>query len=1154
MYRIFDRYDYDAASVLGIGGMGTVYRGKDTLTNQWVAIKHLKPEIVKTHSALVERFRREGEALRELNHPNIVKMLEAGKCENDHYLVMEFVPSGSLRDLLDKTPRLIVQRALYIALDLADALTRAHRLNILHRDIKPANVLLAEDGTPRLTDFGVARTGTSDMTQAGQLVGTLAYISPEALMGEKLDERHDIWAFGVMLFEMLAGERPFKSDLVAPLITEITTQPIPDLQALRPDVPLALVDLIYRMLQRNPENRIRSVRMVGAELEEIIHSGGSRLPAVIPTTQARFVGSTPTSQLNAQPRTPTPSSMVPRGANRVVNFPAMPTPFVGRERELAALSTLIEDPSKRLITLVGAGGVGKTRVAMQAAQAAAALFADGVYFVPLSALEKPELVTTRVAEVLEFAFSGTRDPEEELVEYMQDKRMLLVLDNMEHLVAGAAVLAEGLTYMPYVKMLVTSRERLRLSGEHVYELDSMSVPRADLPLQELHHQPSVMLFMSGANRVSADFKLDEHTAPAVVKTIQLVQGMPLGIELAAGWLEMLPIDEIAQEIEKSLDFLETDMRDMPERHRSIRAVFEYSWNLMSQEEKDAFKRLSLFRGGFERNAAHEVMATSLRTLTALVNKSVLYRQADGRYHVAKLLRQYAQEQFSKDPNAPQFYEAYVSYYATLIEQLRYKFDSKQGVKALQIVEDELPNLRHAWQIGMEQRLMPQLERMSTPLLSYYLARSMFAESIVNFGEYERLLAGMGLTHTRDYWRALNAQALILGRIGNYIESQKISEEALALARKLQDPQAIGSELNNMLYASMMRGRFDEGRIYGEEALEIGLELRNDYMNGITRGNLAYLEFMAGNLNKARQMFETLLHQEYHEEKSPIGYAFGNNNLGEIVQAQGNYEQAQKLYQIAYDTFKTYQHRRGMAFTTNNLAGIHAIKNEYEQAQALYSKAYALNKEIGDLAGLGHSLSALANIAMFEQNFAESNRYFLQVLELRRRNGDHVLATRTLTEVGMTYYMMGEYEKCIPYYEEAYEIALQLGNPMLISLAALGKGGIALYLQDAPSGMSYLREAIIADAQDLHTLDINLMFTLTAVTMILQERGYNDKAAIIAGFLEQQPVTTEIEFLGRPMLSNVMKNIEAALGKGYAAAVKKGRSYTIEQILAQVVVA
>ncbi len=199
---------YVIAEKIGSGGMGDVYKGVDLRNDTPVAIKVLKSELAT--SEMVIRFAREGDALRQLNHPNIVKLLDAIDEDNRHYLIMELVEGGSLDEILRQTPRLPIPQVLDIALDLADALTRAHRLNIVHRDIKPANVLMASDGMPRLSDFGIARVAGSNITETGNVLGTAAYIAPEVLQGASADARSDIWSLGVMLFEMLAGEHPFR--------------------------------------------------------------------------------------------------------------------------------------------------------------------------------------------------------------------------------------------------------------------------------------------------------------------------------------------------------------------------------------------------------------------------------------------------------------------------------------------------------------------------------------------------------------------------------------------------------------------------------------------------------------------------------------------------------------------------------------------------------------------------------------------------------------------------------------------------------------------------------------------------------------------------------------------------------------------------------
>lgn len=262
---------YLVEELIGSGGLGAVFRGVDQQTLQAVAIKELRNDLLKRDPIVVDRFEREATALARLNHPNIVKILDTIREEGRYYLMMEYVAGGSLADILQRDGRLPVAKALQIALDLSDALTRAHRLSIIHRDIKPGNVLIAEDGTPRLADFNVAFFGDiDDITNTSVRIGTYAYMSPEALRGSAPNQRTDIWAFGVTLFEMLTGSRPFRGDTLAQIERAIIQVPHPNILEIRPDLSKTLRMLIDEMLVKNPERRIRSMRQVGARLEEIL--------------------------------------------------------------------------------------------------------------------------------------------------------------------------------------------------------------------------------------------------------------------------------------------------------------------------------------------------------------------------------------------------------------------------------------------------------------------------------------------------------------------------------------------------------------------------------------------------------------------------------------------------------------------------------------------------------------------------------------------------------------------------------------------------------------------------------------------------------------------------------------------------------------------
>ena len=258
-------------TLIASGSMGEVYRGQDLESGQMVAIKQVKPNLVVDNSEAVQRLIEEGELLRQLNHPNIVKVLATIEAEGQPVIVMEYVPGGSLRELLKQQPQLPLAKALNISLELADALARAHHLKVIHRDLKPENVLLAADGTPRLTDFGLAHLTQpgAGLNQDGVIVGTTSYMSPEAWRGEELDARSDIWSFGVLLYELLAGRPPFTGQHLIALMTAVLNDPLPELAQFRADAPPPLVELIKQMLVKPRERRIDSMRQVAAKLELI---------------------------------------------------------------------------------------------------------------------------------------------------------------------------------------------------------------------------------------------------------------------------------------------------------------------------------------------------------------------------------------------------------------------------------------------------------------------------------------------------------------------------------------------------------------------------------------------------------------------------------------------------------------------------------------------------------------------------------------------------------------------------------------------------------------------------------------------------------------------------------------------------------------------
>lgn len=371
------------------------------------------------------------------------------------------------------------------------------------------------------------------------------------------------------------------------------------------------------------------------------------------------------------------------------NLPSQPLPFVGRQDELARIHALLMNC--RLLTLVGPGGIGKTRMAVEAARMQLPYFLDGVHFVTLAPLSAPEHIVSMIAAVLNLTLSEGSDPRLQLLASLRGKRLLLVLDNFDELLNGVGLVTEILQAAPGVKALVTSRERLNVQEETLFRVEGMPLPDAARPLEN----DAVQLFIECSRRVRPDLTFSDADLNDVMRICRLVEGMPLGIVLAAAWVEMLSPGEIADEIERSFDFLETDMRNVPPRHRSMRGVFESAWNMLTETERGVFTRLAVFRGGFTREAAQDVAGATLPTLMALVNKSLLRREPGSRFEIHELLRQYAAEQLEQSGKADETRAAHSRHYLGFLW-----LDASVTLGDLQ-VEADFENVRAAWNWAVE---------------------------------------------------------------------------------------------------------------------------------------------------------------------------------------------------------------------------------------------------------------------------------------------------------------------------------------------------------------------------------------------------------------------------------------------------------------------
>jgi predicted ATPase/DNA-binding CsgD family transcriptional regulator len=609
--------------------------------------------------------------------------------------------------------------------------------------------------------------------------------------------------------------------------------------------------------------------------------------------------------------------------------PVYPTPFVGRTKELTDITARLVNPDCRLLTVTGLGGSGKTRLAIEAATTVAPHFSHSAVFVGLQPLTRSDLLVHTIAQALSLTLYGEDESETQLFNHLREKSLLLLLDNFEHLLSSTALISTILIYAPKVKILVTSREALNLQEEWIYPLKGMNIPLSAYTTS-LEDYEAVQLFLYHSRRIRPDFELaNEHES--VIRICEMTAGLPLAIELAASWLKGLTAAQIAFEMRHNLDFLSTTTRNVEERHRSMRAVFDQSWKLLSEDERLIFAQLSVFSGGFDSDAAGQVAGASFACLAALVEKSLIQLESAGRFGIHELLRQYGMEKLEEYGETAATYTRHSHYFAQLLLQHETALKQPQQLETMQAIERDFENIRMAWEWSVQNQHVTHLHAMLNGLYLFGFLGSRHRETITMFQQslepsvadtplFGRLLVRRwGYLH---WWYQ-----------ADYTEALAGIEQALTIAVAENNRFEIAFCHLMAAYAMISMQRYEEA--------------------------LPHLE-------TSQALFEALNEPFYvcwvlHR----LGYVYANlNNIDKEIEYT---EQSLALARVTHNRFS-------LVICLYNLGSDYILNNDYVTGRQYGTEALQFATETGHQCQISHAFSLLALHAFFQEDYITCQDY------------------------------------------------------------------------------------------------------------------------------------------------------------------------------------
>jgi predicted ATPase/DNA-binding SARP family transcriptional activator len=858
------------------------------------------------------------------------------------------------------------------------------------------------------------------------------------------------------------------------------------------------------------------------------------------TQSVEFGGKSP------HPASPAPASVAPI----YNNLPAQSTSFIGRESELALIDQYLSSSTCRLLTIIGLGGIGKTRLALQAA-ATTARFRHGACFVPLVSTSSAEFLTSAIADALNFPVYGRGDPKAQLLNYLGAKEMLLVMDNFEHLISGANLLVEILEHAPHIKILVTSRERLGLYEEWVLDLQGLPFPESE-DIQQIESYSAVQLFLQRAQQARADFWLRFLEKPAVARICRLVEGLPLGIELAAAWTRSFSCEDIAAELEKNHNFLTTSLQNIPPRHRSVRAVFEHSWGLLSEEERSVFRKLSVFWGGFSRKSAEEVVGASAFLLSALVDKSLLRRTVPDRYEIHELLRQYGAEKLADNPDEKKEVKGqHCRHYAEFLQEQEALLKRGEQKEALEAISLEIDNVRAGWQWAVANRSEKDFEKYREVLFLVHTMQSWFQEGEAVFKQAAASLRQIREKAASDrkidkmLGHVLARQGVFCASLGHYDQARAILKEGLDI---FQDPairQSAPLGLNYLGAIAWALGEYVEAKQLCQESLAITEKTGDRWKQALIFEYLGMIAVSLGDYGEAKAIAQRAL-TIFREFGYRSGIAFSLNLLGIATHNLGRYREARQLCQESLAIAREIGDRWEEALALEYLSMIAISLGQYTEAKALAQESLAIFREFGYRSGIAFCLNLLGTVARNLGEYGEAKRLHQEVLQTCKALDYSLGVAITSYYLGHTAYLLGEHTEARRLLTDSLTLARKLAYQRGITQSLNALGSVAYALGEYKKAKKYLLEALNV-TQKIHALPILLDIFLEFAKLFIEEGRTAQAMELLAFPLHHAACKKET----RDKASGLLAKLAAELpGPVVATAQENGKTNQLEQVVAK----